>query len=555
MQIQKGLVKYKDRTDIVCTYGLTEDGKQYYFLDESSIPNGNIIASTALVEAVDPVVVASSVGVIDREGNVVIPFENKAIKPIGTEFLLVEKATATTPSVIEAINLRGDPLAATRLVTTPATIKDNMNAKMGEDGRFIFNDQFSEATIYDINGKNVINNEYYSFIGIKNNETLYFSKNTVDSPVIEFSLSSTGQGEEAFPSNSVSEKLDVQNTDVTQETIDGAMNGDDLTPAFGDIAQNEDGQVMVDNETSTDQDENIDGKEDTKDINSGFSLDDVAADIPNNQVEMPVKLDSLETNEELENVTTNTENVEDTKEDAVPMDKPADESGLVSLEEKEPEVPESSLQADKVNEDELVSFDFKDNINYDSTNKSIDKIMMDDKRESVDDPFDKVDYFKKDLLDTDLETDVFADSVFHADKIINDTFDDTGLTFSTKDTIIEDVASTLSNLIKLNKAQKEKIAIYEEKLEQLVATYRNVVEKARSQVRDLEMLKSKVKNYEAIVSKLESKIQTLEDKIHTQDRLIASQSSELESLRPQIEGKRELARILADAQDLLDHVE
>ena len=37
MQIQKGLVKYKDRTDIVCTYGVAEDGKQYYFLDNTSI--------------------------------------------------------------------------------------------------------------------------------------------------------------------------------------------------------------------------------------------------------------------------------------------------------------------------------------------------------------------------------------------------------------------------------------------------------------------------------------------------------------------------------------
>ena len=78
MQIQKGLVKYKDRSDIVCTYGLTEEGRQYYFLDNTSMTNGNIIASTVLVEAIDPVAVASAVGVIDSNGTVVIPFENKA---------------------------------------------------------------------------------------------------------------------------------------------------------------------------------------------------------------------------------------------------------------------------------------------------------------------------------------------------------------------------------------------------------------------------------------------------------------------------------------------
>ena len=30
MQVQKGLVKYKDRSDILCTYGITDDGKTYY---------------------------------------------------------------------------------------------------------------------------------------------------------------------------------------------------------------------------------------------------------------------------------------------------------------------------------------------------------------------------------------------------------------------------------------------------------------------------------------------------------------------------------------------
>ena len=79
MQIQKGLVKYKDRNDILCTYGLTEEGRQYYFLDNTSMTNGNIIASTVLVEAIDPVVVASSIGIIDKNGKEIIPFDNKSL--------------------------------------------------------------------------------------------------------------------------------------------------------------------------------------------------------------------------------------------------------------------------------------------------------------------------------------------------------------------------------------------------------------------------------------------------------------------------------------------
>lgn len=187
MQVQKGLVKYKDRSDILCTYGITDDGKTYYFLEGNVIPNGNIVATTVLVEAIDPVVMCSSIGVIDPNGTVVIPFENKAIKTIANDLLLVEKATPVTESVIEAIELRSDPQSASRLVTTPAVIKENMNAKMGVEGRFVFNDQFSEATICDMDGNNLVNNELYSFVGVTQDK-LYLSKNTADSFVSEFSL-------------------------------------------------------------------------------------------------------------------------------------------------------------------------------------------------------------------------------------------------------------------------------------------------------------------------------------------------------------------------------
>ena len=64
----------QDRSDILCTYGITDDGKTYYFLEGNNISNGNIVATTVLVEAIDPLVVSSSIGVIDPDGNVVIPF-------------------------------------------------------------------------------------------------------------------------------------------------------------------------------------------------------------------------------------------------------------------------------------------------------------------------------------------------------------------------------------------------------------------------------------------------------------------------------------------------
>ena len=190
MKIQRGIVKYKDRDDIVCTYALMDDGTQYFFLDENDekkFTNGNRVVTTTLVEAVDPMVKSSHVGVIDGNGAVVIPFENRSVRPVNDNVIVVEKANPTEPSVLQAMEMRNDPNQANMLVSTPATIKDRLNAQMGVEGRYIFNDQFSEATVCDINGANLIGGDQYSFIS-QANDKLYMSKNTVDSPISEFSL-------------------------------------------------------------------------------------------------------------------------------------------------------------------------------------------------------------------------------------------------------------------------------------------------------------------------------------------------------------------------------
>jgi len=227
MKIQRGIVKYKDRNDIVCTYALTDDGKQYYFLDETDakkFSNGNRIASTALVEAIDPMVKASNVGVIDQNGVVVIPFENRSIRPVNDNVIVIEKATPTSQSVIDAVEHRSDPTAAQQLVSTPATIKDRINAQMGTEGKYIFNDQFSEATVCDINGTNLVGGESYSFIS-NANDKLYLAKNTADTPIQEFSLSTY---EMLAP-----EAIDVAQATVDQNVVEGALQAS--APVDGDV--------------------------------------------------------------------------------------------------------------------------------------------------------------------------------------------------------------------------------------------------------------------------------------------------------------------------------
>lgn len=247
MQIQKGQVKYKDRSDIICTYGINDASKQYYFLDGEKLDNGSYIASTVLVEAIDSSVMATNIGVISSEGGVLVPFENKAIKPVYKNTLLVEKAIPSTQSVIEAVNMRKDPLAATKLVTTPATIKERMNAKMGEGGRFIFNDQFSEASVFDFDGNNLLNGEYYSFIGL-NNGTLYMSKNTVDSAVVEYRL----DNEEKEKEESIDVREAKVNTDVIEKVMEPVPATEEVERKAENSVEKKDDSAMVANNSNTD---------------------------------------------------------------------------------------------------------------------------------------------------------------------------------------------------------------------------------------------------------------------------------------------------------------
>ena len=198
MQVQKGQVRYRDRNDIICTYGSVADqaDKKYFFLDEK-LPNGLVLVTTELIEAIDPMVPATHIGVVNSDGKEIIAPVNKSIKVVSDTIFVVEKTTPVTQSVIDAVNIRKDPLSATKLVTTVAGIKDKFTAIVGSEGKYIVNDQFSEAGIYDLDGKELLNGELYSFV-LVNGNFLYLSKNTVDSEIVKFDIvkkEATSEGE------------------------------------------------------------------------------------------------------------------------------------------------------------------------------------------------------------------------------------------------------------------------------------------------------------------------------------------------------------------------
>lgn len=547
MKIQKGIVKYKDRNDIVCTYGVTADGKQYYFLDENDekkLANGGRIASTELVEAIDPMVKASHIGVVGADGHEIIPFVNKSIRPINDAILLVEVSKPVSPSVLEAISLKSDPLSAAKLVSTPAAIKEKLNSKMGSDGRYLINDQFSEATICDIDGNNLINNELYSFAGISNGK-VYLSKNVADSEIKEFSLSP--EQDEVVESSESASDIDVSSVNVEQKVIDQAM--DD---AVSDVPPVVDEEVSSEEVVPADEDITIPSvEEDTEEVapiveeevENEKSVEEIPTTVEN-------KITSLSEDNEVEEVNTPDVNVAKNISDNMETTDIDDIEQEVSTNEDDNDSDLddfTSLSDEDENDEVQVSFTEPQTASLPSVEDSLAGSVED---EAIPDIFDNN---NEDDIKLDDENVEINDSSFKVDKIetddyYNDDFDNSYSDNMTSDSIMSDVAKSLASLMKQNRSQKDLINEYKDKIDKLNASRRVIVEKAKIQEQKIDALTNKNRNNENTISKLEAKLQMLESRIRDQEKIISNQSKELESIKPQ---KDDLAKLVADAQALL----
>ena len=542
MKIQKGIVKYKDRNDIVCTYGVTADGKQYYFLDENDekkLANGGRIASTELVEAIDSMVKASHIGVVGADGHEIIPFVNKSIRPINDAILLVEVSKPVSPSVLEAISLKSDPLSAAKLVSTPAAIKEKLNSKMGSDGRYLINDQFSEATICDIDGNNLINNELYSFAGISNGK-VYLSKNVADSEIKEFSLSP--EQDEVVESSESASDIDVSSVNVEQKVIDQAMDDavSDVPPVVDEEVVPADEDITI---PSVEEDTEEVAPIVEEEVENEKSVEETPTTVEN-------KITSLSEDNEVEEVNTPDVNVAENISDNMETTDIEDIEQEVSTNEDDNDSDLddfTSLSDEDENDEVQVSFTEPQTASLPSVEDSLSGSVED---EAIPDIFDNNNEEDIKLDDENVE---INDSSFKVDKIetddyYNDDFDNSYSDNITSDSIMSDVAKSLASLMKQNRSQKDLINEYKDKIDKLNASRRVIVEKAKIQEQKIDALTNKNRNNENTISKLEAKLQMLESRIRDQEKIISNQSKELESIKPQ---KDDLAKLVADAQALL----
>ncbi|MBQ6539173.1 MAG: hypothetical protein IJL76_02725 [Bacilli bacterium] len=581
MKIQKGLVKYKDRSDIVCTYGITDDGRQFYFLNDSKLSNNNIIVTSTLVEAIDSSVVHANVGLIDAEGNIVIPCENKNIKLITKDILLVEKSTPVSQCVIDACETRKDPLAATKLVSTTALVKDKVFSEMGTDGRFLFNDQFSEASLYDLDGKNLVEDKFYSFIAInKNSDTIFLSDNTKESPVDKFSLTTmtlndttnVPQGE--VPENAGFTDIDVNDANVTKEEIDTAMNGEEIPKLPEDgVEENAEVSQEATSETPVDVTAPV-AQEDAVQVPEGAPEVPVTPEVEAPQVpisevpaqevaavageaEIPTPYDVVEAPvEDTDYVSPVTEvpspyevvdtpPVEEEEEanfSAVTTDSIVTEEEPITIPtinyDKFNVVDEEEEKVEKIEDDNLL-----DEVNFDhkfETQES-DNLFGDLDNAIKEEPRDKFDDFLNDLTKKDDVRNLDVRSHNY-----NDSYSYSAPKSGTS--IMDSAALTISKLIEANKNQMNELDEYKNQVQELTDLNRKVVDRAKE---DRERIRSSIQNYEDQIDRLKAQMDSLEDRVRDKERIINSQSAELTDLRSQVEGSNNLAKILEDAQSIL----
>lgn len=246
MEILKGMVREKGFEDKECTYMKTDDGKQFYFIENFQLSNGNIIACSDLSQGVGNKP-RETLGVITPRGDIIIPFENKMIKPLENNLLLVERNTPITPNVADALAKKDDSQVATNYMNDANTIKSQLKSVMAGGEDYIFDNPFSEAALYTLEGVNVGGN-YFSFIGKTGND-YYLSTNIVGSSILKYdssvNMNSGNTSDEMAPSN--------QENTVDQDASIPSVTNDNAVPPSG---EQQDVNASVANQVGNENSEN-----------------------------------------------------------------------------------------------------------------------------------------------------------------------------------------------------------------------------------------------------------------------------------------------------------
>ncbi len=344
MNIQRGLVKDLGYEDTECTYVTGSDGVQYYFVNGTMLVDNLYVVTPNVKEAVGHEEY-STLGVLDENCNLIIPCDNKRIELLADRFILVEKTLVEGAEVRASIAVKDDPTQASKYNNDSLNIKRAMENEMGSEGRFVFDDMFSEANLYDFTGKKVLGEDStgFSFIGQVGKDLYLHTININDSiKAIKTPVEESTPAEPIAPASDVMPNVEPEVPPVVEKENDDktevpAENEEISSPVVEDT-QNQDQNLTLTDAMAT---------EPVLDSNNSINFDN---QIPVPEVENKVEdTPSIETSE---NVADNVEDVPTTiNEDLASVDTTVDTSETKEIDDSRYEkyIPTAPEQVDVKN--------------------------------------------------------------------------------------------------------------------------------------------------------------------------------------------------------------
>ena len=415
---------------------------------------------------------------------------------------------------------------------------------------------------------------------------IYLSKNDVNDNVIEYSILPPQVQNDVTPGTD-SNDIDVTEVAVPQDTVEDALNSSETSDNLNTVPDNEMSNVSsLPDEASDVQEEIVDNGDKTNDNSQEITIPQVnTVEESGSPVEDEVQSsDSLYAQEEANDVSMNeqvnvekdssvipsvsdttidTENKEDTStEVAIDNDESneSEDSSKKVIEESPVEEQVNVVEQEENSQPEDFEFNYEEKDDKepkkdDNEKNKLEEMYDDSASDNGDIPNYSFDEFNESELDGMLDDDVFVDSEIKPDKIDTvDDFDinDININNSKPDNLIEDVAQSFKELMKSNREQRIVIAKYKEKIKKLTMTLNMVNEKKKAQAESFKELSKHYRELENDYTRCTTKVQLLESKVADQERIIISQERELTSIRPQLAGKEELAKLVTDARALLN---
>ena len=570
MEILKGQVRDPGYPDCECTYAKMDNGQLYYFIKDGELSNQNIIVTTILKEAIGHTPY-TSLGLINSNGDVLIPFENKAITKLDDNLLLVEKNTATTQSVVDAINAKSDPFSATNLVNTANAIKEQMKSVMGYSAEFVFDNQFSEAALYNIQGQN-IGGAYFSFIGRDDFGNYYMSSNVLNSQIVKYDPSlvqnqapPTASTEAPSSSDDVQQQIseapqDNQISDNTQnnnETFNNVQeetpnqdqqNAPDLgipnidIPIQNQVSDNQEQVNNVENqnfETGNNVGDNPDvtlsnGDGETTPENNTSDMVSDAGESENNSISQEVDNDAAATNNDSNDFGIgDSNNVDDATVDDNESDDDTDTEDNANVDDTTVVDNESDDDSDTEDSDNVDAATVDDNESDDDTdtedNDNVDDTTVDDNES-----------------DADSDTGNDDENVSNAEEANMDLVDE-----DITNPVIFNATNTIRKLLDENRSQREVIDHQADELENIKSSNEILLADNNSKEQELRSLRKSMSHFRGQNSSLtreNTKLKSINDR---QKEVIENLKHQNQVLKEQVAGISALGSAVAEANTVI----